>query len=301
MVPAKPTPDRPVEVHSPRRLKPRSPENHKGDFGQAVLIGGSAGMSGAIALAGMAALRGGAGLVRLAVPRDSQQTVASLEPAYMTVGLPVDAEGRISIAAKDSIDTLLNVASAVACGPGLGRSEELKELVGWLYRHAACASVFDADALNALADQREILKHHGGPRILTPHPGEFTRLSGRKYNADPVQRRNDCIDFAHRSGTTVVLKGHQTCVSDGRQIAINQTGNPGMATGGTGDVLTGVITALLCQGLKPFDAAFLGVHVHGLAGDLAAKQLGQVSLIATDLIGYLPAAFQQVQSTQTGE
>ena len=297
MARTKPTSDAPIEVDSPSLLKPRLPESHKGNFGRAVLIGGSRGMSGAIALAAMAALRGGAGLVRLAVPGDCQQTVASFEPSYMTVGLPQDVAGRIALAARDDLERLLQAATAVACGPGLGRSDELKELVGWLYAKAAVATVFDADALNALAGQRAILAHSGGPRILTPHPGEFARISGRKYSADFEERRRACFEFARRTRTTVVLKGHQTCISDGRQIAVNQTGNPGMATGGSGDVLTGIITALLCQGLGPFDAAYLGVHVHGLAGDLAAKQLGQVSLIASDLVSSLPAAFQMVQSS----
>jgi len=244
----------------------------------------------------MATLRSGAGLVRLAVPRVCQQTVASLEPSYMTVGLPEDAAGRIALAARGDLEQITQATSALACGPGLGRSDDLNELVGWLYTEMTIPTVFDADALNALSEQREILQRPGGPRVLTPHPGEFARLSGQKYNADFAERRNDCFEFARRTRTTVVLKGHQTCISDGRQIAVNQTGNPGMATGGTGDVLTGIITALLCQGLEPFDAAYLGAHIHGLAGDLAAKQLGQVSLIATDVVSYLPAAFQMVQS-----
>ena len=155
--------------------------------------------------------------------------------------------------------------------------------------------MLDADALNALASLPEGLAKPGGPRILTPHPGEFSRLAHATAKA---RSRNDQAAQAKRlakeHGCIIVLKGHRTFISDGKQHIENETGNPGMATGGTGDVLTGVITALLCQGLSPFDAAVLGAHVHGLAGDLAAGDLGQVSLIASDLIRYLPRAFQTV-------
>ncbi len=147
----------------------------------------------------------------------------------------------------------------------------------------------DADALNALAGEPEVLTEPGGPRILTPHPGEFARLIGRKLEGDA--RSDAAVQLASRCNLIVVLKGHRTLVTDGRRLAVNATGNPGMATGGAGDVLTGLITALACQHLEPFDAARLGVYLHGLAGDQAAEELGQVSLIASDLIRYLPQAF----------
>ena len=161
-----------------------------------------------------------------------------------------------------------------------------------LYQEIAKPMVFDADALNALAAESDVLSHPGGPRILTPHPGEFARLIGRKLDADDSQRAPP-VELAARCGIVVVLKGHRTLVTDGRRRALNATGNPGMATGGSGDVLTGLITALVCQKMEPFDAARLGVHLHGLAGDLAAEELGQVSLIASDLIQYLPEAFAE--------
>jgi len=295
MVPRESASGSPIEVDTLPQLAPRGAESHKGDFGRAVLIGGSTGMSGAISLSGMSALRSGAGLVRLAVPRDCQSTVSAFEPSYMTLGLTCDAAGRIALADRDELKSQVESASALACGPGLGRSADLNELVAWLYAEVSTPIVFDADALNALAEQPELLKSPGGPRVLTPHPGEFSRLTGVKYDDDPQARRKNCFEFARSIGATIVLKGHQTCISDGRQIAVNSTGNPGMATGGTGDVLTGVITALLCQGLDPFDAAHLGVHVHGLAGDYAAEELGQVSLIASDLVRHLPAAFKSLQ------
>jgi NAD(P)H-hydrate epimerase len=155
--------------------------------------------------------------------------------------------------------------------------------------------IFDADALNALSQRRDQLSQPGGPRILTPHPGEFGRLIGRE-NFPTSERESLAGELARKTGAVVLLKGHRTVITDGRQTAINTTGNPGMATGGTGDVLTGIITALVCQKLSPFDAARLGAHVHGLAGDLAAAELGEVSMIASDLVEYLPLAWRDVNT-----
>jgi ADP-dependent NAD(P)H-hydrate dehydratase len=271
------------------RLPPRLPDAHKGDFGLAVIVGGSRGMAGAVALAGMAALRGGAGLVRVAVPETILDTVAGFEPSYMTVPLPADATGHIGAGAFERIAELAEKATVIACGPGLGRSPVLDQIVVRLYREMAKPMVFDADALNALAAEPAALMHPGGPRVLTPHPGEFARLAGKKLDGE--LRNEAAAELAVRCGIVVVLKGHRTLVTDGKRKAINSTGNPGMATGGMGDVLTGLITALACQKLEMFDAARLGVHLHGLAGDLAAEELGQVSLVASDLIQYLPEAF----------
>jgi NAD(P)H-hydrate epimerase len=281
------------------QLPPRKPDSHKGDFGRALLIGGSRGMTGAVAMAGMSALRGGAGLVRLAVAASCLEIVASFEPSYMTAPLPADEEGRIAEEARDALEDLAAQASAAGCGPGLGRSPGLTRLVGWLYEHLPVPAVFDADALNALAEQPEILARHAAPRILTPHPGEFQRLTGGEKRPLRQQSELAAAELAARCGIVVVLKGHRTFVVDGHQQAHNLTGNPGMATGGTGDVLTGLITALVCQQLSPFDAARLGVHLHGLAGDLAAAELGQVSMIASDLIRFLPAAFQQFDAASS--
>jgi ADP-dependent NAD(P)H-hydrate dehydratase len=306
------------------RLPPRRPDAHKGDFGTALIVGGSRGMAGAVSLAGMAALRGGAGLVRLAVPDAIADTVAGFEPSYMTAPLPCDAAGRITAAAFDRIVELVEKATVIACGPGLSRSLELDQLVQRLYREIAKPMVFDADALNALATEPETLVHPGGPRILTPHPGEFARLIGGGIGGADIpvcQKRRDpsgrqeclphrglapdlraeaAVQLAARCGIVVVLKGHRTLVTDGARRAINATGNPGMATGGTGDVLTGLITSLACQHLEPFDAARLGVHLHGLAGDLAAEELGEVSLIASDLILYLPDAICDIMHNPDG-
>lgn len=278
------------------RLPPRRPDAHKGDFGQALLIGGSRGMAGAIALAGMACLRSGAGLVKLAVPECVLDTVAGFEPSYLTVPLACDRAGRIKLRGQSRIAEFADVSTCVACGPGLGRSKKLTLLVRSLFQSLPWPMVFDADALNALAETDNGLAGAAAPRILTPHPGEFVRLVNTPDGAKSAREEQivQAQRLAAEYGVIVLLKGHRTIVTDGERTAENTTGNPGMATGGTGDVLTGIITALVCQGLSPFDAAVLGAHVHGLAGDLAAAELGQVSLIASDLLTYLPKAFQSL-------
>jgi NAD(P)H-hydrate epimerase len=279
-------------------LPARSLDAHKGDFGRALLLGGSRGMSGAITLSGLAAQRGGAGLVRLAVPKSCWPIVAAHEPSYMTSPLPEDDDGRLSGAGQAEIRALVEPATCVAIGPGLGRSAELDQLVSWLYTQCKAPVVLDADALNSLAQQPAILRQPGGPRILTPHPGEFARLIGEQL-AESANRQRAC-ELAAECGSVIVLKGHHTQITDGSRTVLNDTGNPGMATGGMGDVLTGLTTALVCQQLPPFEAAQLAVHVHGRAGDLAAAELGEVALIASDLIRYLPAALREVSLLREG-
>jgi len=273
------------------RLPERAPDSHKGDFGLAVIVGGSRGMVGAISLSGMAAVRSGAGLVRLAVPDDCLATVAGFEPSYMTTPLASDRAGRISLDARERVARLAATATALGLGPGMGRSLGLDALVSWLYVRHDGPMVIDADGLNALSARPEVLNRPGGPRILTPHPGEFARLVAARLPAE--RRPAAAVELAARSGVIVVLKGHQTFVTDGRTEWRNTTGNPGMASGGTGDVLTGVITALMCRQLSPLDAARLGVYLHGLSGDLAAEELGQESLAASDLVRFLPEAFRR--------
>jgi ADP-dependent NAD(P)H-hydrate dehydratase len=207
----------------------------------------------------------------------------------MTLPLP-DADGQVAWSARDTITPALSKASVVACGPGLGRSADITKLIAWLYATLDKPMVVDADALNALAERQDILNDSPpGPRIFTPHPGEFARLAKIERVAED-ERESLASALARRTGAVVLLKGHRTVISDGQRVAINSTGNPGMASGGSGDVLTGVITALVCQHLAPFDAAYLGAHVHGLAGDLAAAEIGPVGIVASDLVRYLPAA-----------
>lgn len=280
------------------QLPPREPDSHKGNFGNLLLVGGSRGMTGAISMSGKAALRSGAGLVRLAVPKSCLATVAAFEPSYMTVEVDEDEDGCMTTHAVDAIHEAIESATVVGCGPGLGRSEETVDLVARLYSAIAKPMVVDADALFALAVRPLAAGAPEGPRVLTPHPGEFKRLASIKTDISREDMEAEATRLAAHHHAVIVLKGHRTFITDGQQTAHNTTGNPGMATGGSGDVLTGVITALIGQKLSPFDAAVLGTHVHGLAGDLAAKDLGQVSMIASDLLEYLPNAFLALQRKQ---
>jgi ADP-dependent NAD(P)H-hydrate dehydratase len=280
------------------RLAPRAADSHKGDFGRVLIIGGSRGMAGAAALAGLATLRSGAGLVTVATPASVHATVASYSPCYMTVPLVEDDDGVADFANIVDFTAARNAYDVWAVGPGLGRSAGVIELVAQLYRDIPRPMVVDADGLNALAAARErntrLLDKPAGPRVLTPHPGEFARLAGAKASGSAEQRAALVAELCRRdsSGSTIVLlKGHGTVICDGRRFAVNQTGNPGMATGGTGDCLTGIVAGLLAQKLDAFDAARLAAHVHGTAGDLAARELSQISLVASDLIDYLPRAF----------
>jgi len=277
------------------KLSARLPESHKGDFGRVLLVGASRGMTGSISLAGMAALRSGAGLVTLAVPDICQDVVASFEPSYMTVGLPSDGEGRLAASAEGRIVDRAEQSTAMALGPGLGSSSELERLVSSLYRRVELPMIVDADGLNSLAAAEVPLADHAGARILTPHPGEFARIVGGALN--DKERRRRAIEIAAAGNLVLVVKGHRTLTTDGTRQATNPTGSPALATGGTGDVLTGVITALLCQGLEPFEAAQLGVYVHGRAGDLAGEKWGELGAIARDLIDLLPEALREVQKS----
>lgn len=252
-------------------------------------------MAGAIALAGMAALRSGAGLVTLAVPQETQATVAGLEPSYMTFALPCSHDSAIAPHAYEALSPLVANASCLAVGPGLGRSPEAMRLALSAWTKFAGPAVFDADALFALSSAPHEWMRAAGPRILTPHAGEFRRLVGAA-NLPENELEAAATDLALRAKCIVLLKGPATLVTDGQRSVRNTTGNPGMATGGAGDVLTGVITALVCQSLAPFDAARLGAYLHGLAGDLAALDLGQVGLIASDLVRYLPKAFKSIEA-----
>jgi NAD(P)H-hydrate epimerase len=276
-------------------LSPRAADAHKGDFGRVLVVAGSRGMAGAAVLCASAALRAGAGLVKAAVPADILATVAAGNPCYTTAPLPADAEGRLSAAALPVLKRLAEDHDVLALGPGLDRSAELSTVVAELSSTVPKPMVLDADGLTALIGQVERMGRAKAPRIITPHPGEFARLVNLDVQSVQAKRSELAADFARRHGLVVVLKGQGTIVTDGQRVYQNTTGNPGMATGGAGDVLTGIIAALVGQGLAAFEAAQLGVHVHGLAGDLACEQIGAISLIATDLLDFLPAAFRQVQ------
>ena len=276
------------------KLKPRAVDGHKGDYGKICIIAGSMGMSGAAALAGRAALRAGAGLVRVATPKSVLPIVASIEPSSTTIALPEDGLGRISAKAINTILEALNENDAVAFGPGIGISGALRSVLEILLEQDKLRLLIDADGLNNLAGIKNWPAKLKAKLVLTPHPGEMKRLwSGLFREKLPPDRQKQAAQLARQTKTVVALKGAGTVVTDGEKIYINKTGNPGMATAGSGDVLTGVITALMGQGLSDFDAAVLGVYIHGLAGDIAAEKTGQVSLITTDIIQSLSDAFMR--------
>ncbi|MBT4723948.1 MAG: NAD(P)H-hydrate dehydratase [Planctomycetaceae bacterium] len=283
-------------------LPQRSADSHKGDYGKLLLLGGSCSMPGAIALAAMASLRSGAGLVTVATAATVHSIVAGFDPCVMTIPLCCSANGTIDEDA-DSLSKVvgsLEQYDAIAIGPGLGKSAELSSLVSELYEKVRGPLIIDADGLNLLASNSGGLPVPSGPRVLTPHVGEFGRLL--QYNphglgVEGILTRADleqaAVELAGKSQTVIALKGNTTFVTDGSMKWHNKTGNAGMATAGSGDVLTGVIAALIGQGMDVCDAVRLGVQVHGCAGDLAAAKLGMVSMTALDIIDFLSTAFQQ--------
>ena len=277
-------------------LPPRAPASHKGDFGHALVIAGSAGFAGAAALCSQGALRAGAGLVTLATPKSLQDVMAVKLTEVMTLPLPETKDRSISTAALTTLVGVIDRMDAVVIGPGLSQQAQTKELVRQLLPRITKPCVVDADALNAIAEEPQILKRLTLPMIFTPHPGEMGRLIVQ--SAENVQRDRERIakEFATRHRVVVVLKSHRTVVAnfDG-ELYVNETGHPGLASGGTGDVLAGVITGLLAQGLALFDAARLGVYLHGLAADLVAKEQGSVGLIASDVLATIPRAIREYQ------
>ena len=276
------------------QLKRRAKNAHKGTFGRVCIVAASGGMSGAAALAGRAALRAGAGLVRVAVPKSVLPIVASIEPSFTTIALAEDSAGRISTKAINTILDAVGENDCLAFGPGVSTSSALRLVLQALLRQEHLRLLIDADGLNNLASIKNWPARTKASLLLTPHPGEMKRLWSSLFRkAVPSDRKQQAGHLAQQTDTVVVLKGAGTVVTDGRKVYTNKTGNPGMATAGSGDVLTGVVAALMAQGLSNFDAAVLGVYIHGLAGDIAAKKTGPVSLIATDIIEALPNAFMR--------
>ena len=276
-------------------LPDRKRDSHKGDFGRVLIVGGSRGMLGAPALAASAALRGGAGLVKMALPKSIQLTSAALEPCATSLALPDTAGGTFAAAAVGKIMVAAKDHDVLAIGPGLDKSAALAKLVAEVIGLVDKPVVIDADGLNNLCQVSDWPKKVRARLVLTPHPGEAKRLwASVKKSAWPANRRDAALGLARGCGQVVVLKGAGTVVTDGCRVYVNKTGNPGMASGGSGDVLTGLIAALVGQGLSLFDSAVLGVYIHGRAGDLAAEMVGQVSVTAHDLLEVLPDAFRQI-------
>ncbi|OHB57611.1 MAG: NAD(P)H-hydrate dehydratase [Planctomycetes bacterium GWF2_50_10] len=276
------------------RLMERAADSHKGTFGTVLVVGGSYGMAGAPALAASAALRSGAGLVRVAVVNDILPTVASFNPCYTTVPLGEADDGMLSARAAGAVLEAARDCDAVAIGPGLGVGAGPQEVLRGLITTAGMKIVIDADGLNNLSQMHHWPDIKKASVVVTPHPGEMKRLwTGLFREPMPDDKAQAAGLLAQRCGVVAVLKGAGSVVTDGKKYYVNETGNAGMATGGTGDVLTGVIAAMIGQKLELFEAGVLGTYVHGLAGDIAEIKYGQVSLIATDVIACLADAFKQ--------
>ncbi len=269
----------------PRSLLVRRADTHKGDYGHVLVIGGSVGLTGAPILCGLAALRSGAGLVSLAVPQAVYRIIArKAEAELMVHPLP------------RALPALLKRADVIAIGPGLSRGPAQRALVRQFLARVRQPIVIDADGIIALKGLKKLKRSSGaGGIVLTPHPGEMANLLGIPIKEVQSDRKRIALQTAKRLNAVIVLKGHRTvAASPSGAVYINATGNPGMATGGTGDLLTGMIAAFIGQKMDPFTAAKAAVYLHGLTGDIAAKRIGQVSLLAGDLLASLPAAFRRI-------
>ncbi|MFA5159775.1 MAG: NAD(P)H-hydrate dehydratase [Candidatus Omnitrophota bacterium] len=268
---------------------------HKGTFGRVFILAGSRGMTGAAHLAGMAALRSGAGVVTIGIPDAVYLVIAKRESELMTRPFPSTHKGTLSLKGFPGIRRFCATQNVLAIGPGLSQHITTQKLIRKVLQITELPLVVDADGLNALKGHRKVLDACRGRAVLTPHPGEFVRVFGGKLDASDMLRKKRALSTAQKHGVVIVLKGHRTVIAtSGGDCHINTTGNPGMATAGSGDVLTGMIAALMGQGLSHFEAACLGVHVHGLAGDMAAEKIGQTSLTAGDLLRFLPEAFKSL-------
>jgi len=277
------------------KLPARKKDTHKGDYGHVLVIAGSRGMTGAACLTAESACRAGAGLVTAAVPESLNPILEVKLTEVMTAPVAETAGGSFAVRAIDEIMTLVGRANVCALGPGISRNRETDTLVAQLLRELKMPVVLDADGINALDGRKDVLEDREANTIITPHPGEFVRLAGiskEKLLKSSDARKAATAALAKETGCIVLLKGHRTCVSDGERIYVNTTGNPGMATGGSGDVLTGVVAGLWAQELfGAFETAVCAAYIHGLAGDLAAEKCGEVSLTAIDILDALPAAF----------
>lgn len=264
-------------------LPDRNPWGHKGDFGKLLLLCGSRGYTGAAYLAAMGALRCGAGLVFLGVPESIYAIEAVKLNEAIVFPLP-DEKGKLSVSALPEILKRLPKMDAVLIGCGLGQSDGTLAVVREVLKNAKCPVVLDADGINVISRHMDILREREYPTILTPHDGEFLRLGGTIGE----DRMESAVRFSGEHHCIVLLKGHESCITDGVRHYRNLTGNPGMAVGGSGDLLAGMITALLGQGIAPLEAAACGAWLHGAAGDLCAKALGQYTMLPTDMLDALP-------------
>ena len=280
-------------------IGPRPPTANKGNYGHVLVLGGSLGKAGAPAMAGMAALRAGAGLSTVATAKCVLNTVAGFHPELMTEPLEQTEEGTISgkVSTRRRIDALIQRKTVFSVGPGISRNQETAKLVRSLVSKCETPMVVDADGLNAFEGHAAELNGKGRSLVITPHPGEMARLVGSSVAAVQRDRLNVARTFAREHRVVVVLKGHRTVIAEPDGVIwVNTTGNPGMATGGTGDILTGMVAGLIAQNPERImEAVIAAVYLHGLAGDVACETMGEQSLVATDLLAALPEAFRRVQ------
>jgi len=279
----------------PTQLLRRKANSHKGDYGHILILAGSSRFSGAALLCAEAALRAGAGLITLGIPKSINLAVIKNKPKeVMSLPLPETKEGSLSLRAFSRIGVFLKKVDVLIIGPGLGTDKTTSALVRKIIKKINLPAVIDADALNALSNHLEILRNHKGRLILTPHQMEMSKLFKVDLNLIKKNRKLVAKKYAKYYNSTIILKGHHTVVTDGNsQCYINKTGNPGMATAGSGDVLSGIAGAFLAQGLDIFPAAKYATYIHGLAGDIAAGDKTQMGLIASDIIDEIPAAIKK--------
>ena len=263
-------------------LPNRKADSHKGNYGRLLMLCGSRGYTGAAALAAMGALRSGAGLVFLGVPQSiyAIEAIKLLEPVVFP--LP-DEDGMFSEAGLYEIRRRMNGMDAILIGPGLGQSPGTKAVLECVLRESSVPVIVDADGINLLARHTDIVRGRKATTVLTPHPGEFYKIGGMTGD-----REKAALDMAKHLDCIIVLKGHETVITDGNQLFLNKTGNPGMAVGGSGDVLAGMIAALIAQGIDPLAAAACGVWIHGRAGDVCAEKLGQYGMLPSDMLLEIP-------------
>ncbi len=281
-------------------LPGRSTDAHKGDCGRVLVVAGSTGMTGAGAMASLAALRSGAGLVTWAVPKSLNMIAELMALEVMTLPVPETQGQAPSVASREYLTEAAHEVNAMVLGPGLPVAGETGELIRLVVPELHAPLVLDAGGLTALDTDWKLLRKRKAASIITPHPGEMARLVNKTVDKVQADREGFAKKYAETAGTVVVLKGANTVVTDGKEVWINPSGNPGMATAGAGDVLAGMLAALVAQGLAAFDAARLGVYLHGKAGDLAAEDLGEHGVIAGDILERVPAAFQAYSKETAG-
>ncbi len=273
----------------PARLRKRKLDTHKGDYGHVLAIGASPGFTGAMCLCAEAALRSGCGLVTAGIPASLNYIFEVKLTEVMSRPLKDTKDGNLSLSAFSQIQDFSNKVDALAVGCGASRNFSTQKLIRKIIKNINISSVIDADGINALSGHLEVINLRENKNlVLTPHYGEFSRLINKDIKYIIEKRKTLAREFALRYNLTLVLKGHHTIVTDGEKFFENKTGNPGMATAGSGDVLSGIIASLIAQGLQVFDAAKFGVYLHGLAGDYAARDKSENCLIASDIINYLP-------------